>query len=98
MPFEGIRRESLQSSDVDTSLDPDHPRPTLQRPGWTELSGTWWCHLDRDAAVEQPDAVPWDQTITMPFAPETDASGIGATGFIRRMWYRQQVEIEATRE
>lgn len=80
---------------MDTSLDPDHPRPTLQRPGWAEVGGTWSCHLDRDAAFEQPDEVPWDQTITVPFAPETDASGIGATGFIRRMWYRQQVETEA---
>ncbi|MCP6675164.1 beta-glucuronidase, partial [Klebsiella pneumoniae] len=35
------------------------------------------------------------QTITVPFAPETEASGIGNRDFLNAVWYRRTVTIPA---
>lgn len=39
-----------------------------------------------------PDQVSWSNTITVPFAPETEASGIGVTGLSRTCWYRRSFD------
>ncbi len=69
--------------------DERHPRPLLRRDGWVSLDGAWQFTLDRDAAVAAPGDVEYDTTITVPFAPETPASGVGCEGFVRRCWYRR---------
>jgi hypothetical protein len=75
------------------TFDPDHPRPTRQRAGWTALDGPWDAHLDTDLVHRRPSTVPWDTTIVVPFAPETPASGLGITGYLPRVWYRRMVEV-----
>ncbi len=42
-----------------------------------------------------PADVPWQATITVPFAPETPASGIGHTAFLSACWYRRTVTLPA---
>jgi beta-galactosidase/beta-glucuronidase len=69
-----------------------HPRPLLEREGWTLLNGSWEFALDPDARWEDPSEVEWQSTIEVPFSPETPASGIANTGFYRACWYKRVVE------
>ena len=75
---------------------PEHPRPRLRRPRWVNLNGPW------DFAIDAPDATageaaPRDfpHTITVPFAPESRASGIGRRGFMTGVAYRRRVAVPA---
>src|SRR5690348_16598712 len=70
-----------------------HPRPQLQRAGWTTLNGPWDFALDPDARWRHPAEIAWDRTIRVPFAPETAAGGVGDTGFYRACWYRRRVHV-----
>ena len=77
-----------------------HPRPTLTRPEWTSLCGTWGFAYDDDrvglGARWQHDAEPFDRRIQVPFPPESPASGIGDNGFHPVVWYRRTFERTAT--
>ena len=66
-----------------------YPRPQLERDGWTSLDGPWEFCIDANAALSSADAVKWDRTIQVPFAPESPLSGVGDTGLYRRVWYRR---------
>src|SRR3954462_7792870 len=70
-----------------------HPRPLLQRESWTSLNGTWDFVIDAHVRWRAPREVEWNGTITVPFAPETAASGVGDTGFYRRCWYRRTFDV-----
>ena len=73
--------------------DPDrHPRPLLRRAGWASLDGAWDFAADAAGEIQSPDGVAWDATIRVPFAPESPASGVGAEGFLRRVWYRRRFD------
>ncbi len=69
-----------------------YPRPQLRREGWISLNGTWDFALDGDGTWAKPQSVSWSQTITVPFSPETQASGVNADGFFRVVWYRRSFE------
>jgi beta-galactosidase/beta-glucuronidase len=73
-------------------VDPavEHPRPLLRRP-WTGLDGEWEFAADPDLAAAGPGAVAFDDRVTVPFAPETPASGIGADIPLGRVWYRRRL-------
>ncbi len=75
------------------SRDPLHPRPQLRRASWELLDGPWDFAADPDATRSHPRAVEFDQSIVVPFAPETAASGLALTGYLRRCWYRRAVPI-----
>ncbi len=74
-----------------------HPRPQLTRDRWYDLSGSWqFCYDDSDIGLNRCWHHNWQQssgvserTITVPFPPESTASGIGDTGFHRVLWYRR---------
>jgi beta-galactosidase/beta-glucuronidase len=68
-----------------------YPRPQLERKHWVSLNGEWDFALDPDSAWTHPNDVKWSGKIEVPFAPETQASGIGNTGFFRAVWYRRTV-------
>ena len=70
---------------------PTHPRPQLRRAAWTSLDGDWQFALDPDARWASPADVAWDRTIRVPFAPETERSGVHETGFYKACWYRRAV-------
>jgi beta-galactosidase/beta-glucuronidase len=67
----------------------EYPRPQLRRDEWTSLNGTWDFALDPEGQWISPTEVPWDASIVVPFAPETEASGIGHPGFYLSCWYRR---------
>lgn len=76
-------------------MSEEHPRPLLQRAGWTSLDGVWDFALDRDAKWRRPEEVAWDARIRVPFAPETPASGIAFDGEALAFWYRRRLEVPA---
>jgi len=69
-----------------------YPRPQLERDEWINLNGPWDFSHDPDARWTSPAQVDWNARITVPFAPETPASGIGNTAFSRACWYRRTFE------
>ncbi len=73
---------------------PEHPRPRLRRERWRNLNGPW------DFAIDEPGATPardrdgdFPLTITVPFAPESRASGIARQGFMTSVWYRRRITV-----
>ncbi|HYX36705.1 MAG TPA: glycoside hydrolase family 2 TIM barrel-domain containing protein [Oligoflexus sp.] len=81
-----------------TSLDLDlhqfHPRPQFCRKQWHSLNGPWKFCFDDEMLCRQPsDVSQWDHVIEVPFAPETERSGIGDTGFHNVCWYQREFEL-----
>ncbi len=74
-----------------------YPRPQLQRADWTSLNGSWDFALDPECTWRLPQHVAWDATITVPFSPETEASGIHNMGFYRACWYRRTFDAPPLR-
>jgi beta-galactosidase/beta-glucuronidase len=83
-----------------TRQDGSHPRPQLIRPRWTDLSGPWgFAHDDAD----EGETLGWhrrpvaDRTITVPFPPESPASGVADTGFHPVVWYSRPLTRDELR-
>ncbi len=53
------------------------------------MNGRWDFALDHEAVWSQPKDAEWNAAINVPFSPETEASGIGDSGFYRACWYRR---------
>lgn len=70
-----------------------HPRPRLQRAEWTNLNGAWqFAYDDGDEGITsrwQNHPERFERTITVPFPPESEMSGIGDTSFHPVLWYRR---------
>lgn len=75
---------------------PEYPRPHFDRShSWQSLNGVWdfardAAHVDSGPALEE-----WTESIIVPFAWETEASGIRAL-WLDRAWYRRTFEIGDT--
>ncbi|WP_114854230.1 glycoside hydrolase family 2 protein [Brachybacterium sp. YJGR34] len=84
-----------------TQHDGTHPRPTLMREDWSSLDGTWsFAHDDEDRGLAERWYEPareavFTRSITVPFVPESEASGIHATGFHPVVWYRRTITARA---
>ncbi|MGN6811968.1 MAG: glycoside hydrolase family 2 protein [Thermomicrobiales bacterium] len=74
-----------------------HPRPQLTRARWRDLRGPWGFAYDDDNVGLRAgwfrQATPFQRTITVPFPPESAASGIGDTAFHPVVWYRRAVLV-----
>ncbi|HEX9727908.1 MAG TPA: glycoside hydrolase family 2 TIM barrel-domain containing protein [Gemmatimonadales bacterium] len=66
---------------------PEYPRPQMVRPAWINLNGTWdYAITARDA----PRPAQWDGKILVPFAVESQLSGVQrAVSPSQRVWYRR---------
>lgn len=69
-----------------------YPRPQLERSNWINLNGTWRFALDSRAEIQSPSQVEWNDQITVPFAPETEASGVSASGLFKACWYQREFD------
>ncbi|MGC5166766.1 glycoside hydrolase family 2 protein [Luteimicrobium sp. DT211] len=76
---------------------PEYPRPQMVRDRWLNLNGAWQFEIDAgDSGLERGlQARPLTGTITVPFAPETELSGVEDVDFLEAVWYRREVTIPA---
>ncbi|MCU0626996.1 MAG: hypothetical protein MUF21_11010 [Gemmatimonadaceae bacterium] len=75
-----------------------YPRPQLQRGDWWSLNGHWEFAIERQRRWQRPAEVAFDRTITVPFAPESSASGVGDHDFLQACWYRRTIVAPPVRE
>jgi beta-galactosidase/beta-glucuronidase len=77
----------------------EYPRPQLVRDKWLNLNGKWRFRYDDAMECRMPDGVTgWTHEINVPFAPETELSGIADTGFHRFCWYERDFELPPSQE
>ncbi len=81
---------------VKTIPRPEYPRPQLIREGFLNLNGEW--EFDYDYGVSKKERRYWENgafplTVTVPFCPESDLSGIGCKDFMNAVWYRRTVTL-----
>ena len=76
---------------------PEYPRPQLVRDEWLNLNGWWQFEIDQgDSGLERGlRDRDLESRILVPFAPESAASGVENTDFLRAVWYRRVVTIPA---
>jgi beta-galactosidase/beta-glucuronidase len=78
--------------------DPDHPRPMLVRPRWQDLTGPWAFAADAEdqgrAAGWHRDPAAFTRTITVPYPPESELSGIHDPDCPDVVWYRREVSLD----
>jgi beta-galactosidase/beta-glucuronidase len=74
---------------------PEYPRPQFQRTDWLNLNGMWEFEIDPgDSGLERGMLErKLTGTITVPFCPESELSGIGHVDFMAAVWYRKVVKI-----
>jgi len=73
-----------------------YPRPQLVREHWQSLNGQWKFTFDDERKYRRPsDSIQWTHEITVPYPPESKASGIGDRGFHRACWYQREFDISA---
>nr|WP_083837729.1 sugar-binding domain-containing protein [Brachybacterium squillarum] len=79
---------------------PEHPRPQFHRPTWMNLNGTWQFEIDRGDTGRERGLLEREltDTITVPFAPESAASGVGEQDFLEAVWYRRTLTVPAAWE
>ncbi|WP_406137614.1 glycoside hydrolase family 2 protein [Streptomyces sp. NBC_01089] len=77
-----------------------YPRPLMCREQWHSLDGTWdFGYDDADAGERESwfsghSGGGFDREITVPFPPESPASGIGETAPHPIVWYRRRIAHE----
>jgi beta-galactosidase/beta-glucuronidase len=85
-----------------TLQDGTYPRPQLVREQWTDLCGTWQLAYDDARAgidggwadlSDLADRAVFDRDVTVPFPPESRASGIGDGAPRSVFWYRRSLRL-----
>ncbi|NJP41708.1 beta-galactosidase [Oscillospiraceae bacterium HV4-5-C5C] len=73
----------------------DYPRPQLVRKSWLSLNGQWSFQMDFNDSGEEKAfwQQGFNQTITVPFCPESSLSGIENKDFMKAVWYSRQVQL-----
>ena len=78
---------------------PEYPRPQFERAEWINLNGRWTCQFDfGNSGIEQDFHMSqgFTKEILVPFAPESELSGVEYKDFINYMWYHRVLEIPET--
>ena len=75
----------------------EYPRPQMVREHWMSLNGPWKFMFDDERRYSMPGMFDrsdgWTHEIEVPFAPETERSGIADTGFHKVCWYERSFTI-----
>ncbi|MCI1220247.1 MAG: beta-galactosidase [Bifidobacterium sp.] len=77
---------------------PEHPNPQFERSTWRNLNGPWDFGFDFSASgIDKKwyEGHEFSTTITVPFCPESNLSGIGFTDFIPCCWYKKTLDLSA---
>ena len=75
---------------------PEYPRPQFERETWVNLNGQWTYSFDfGKSGVERglQHNTGFDDTILVPFCPESKLSGVEHTDFIEQMWYHRTLVV-----
>jgi beta-galactosidase/beta-glucuronidase len=80
------------------SQEGDYPRPQMVRDQWTDLDGFWDFAYDDEDRGEQEGWYrsgheAFTRRISVPFPPESSASGIDDPAFHQVLWYRRSVSV-----
>lgn len=76
----------------------EYPRPQFVRPDWLSLNGEWeFAFDDSNQGLTQKwsDGRALDSRITVPFAYQTELSGLNDKGVHERVWYSRSFEVPA---
>ena len=81
-------------------IRPEYPRPQFQRDAWINLNGPWSYEFDfgesgTEHGRQRFKSTGFDETILVPFCPESELSGVGYKDFIPAMWYHRTLDIPA---
>jgi hypothetical protein len=82
-------RDTIEGSSADLGA---YPRPQLRRGAWYDLSGQWSFTFDdgdHGRSGRWSDGRAFDRTITVPFPPESEASGVHDPSYHPRLWYQR---------
>lgn len=75
----------------------EYPRPQFDRSeSWVNLNGEWSYKIDHAAIGLEKDYMNskgFDGKIIVPFAPESELSGVGYTDIIEDMWYQRTISV-----
>lgn len=75
----------------------EYPRPQLVRDNWMNLNGKWQFNFDdQNIGLKEKwyqEEKNFNLNIEVPFAYQTELSGIHDTGFHDWVWYRRQFEV-----
>ncbi len=74
---------------------PEYPRPQFVRTDWLCLNGEWQFEIDGgDSGLERGLLKrPLSDTITVPFCPESELSGLAYTDFVLAVWYKKEITV-----
>jgi beta-galactosidase/beta-glucuronidase len=74
---------------------PEYPRPQFTRQDWLCLNGVWQFEVDQADSGRERGLVQGELSgeILVPFAPESELSGVGASDFLEVVWYRRTAEV-----
>jgi beta-galactosidase/beta-glucuronidase len=80
---------------VDVTPRDEYPRPQFRRDRWLNLNGRWGFEIDHaDSGLERGlRDRPLSGEILVPFAPESELSGVGERDFMRAVWYRRTIRV-----
>ena len=76
---------------------PEHPQPQFEREAWENLNGIWEFEIDKSASGADRkfyEREKLNDTITVPFCPESKLSGICDVDFLNSVWYKRNIEIK----
>lgn len=80
----------------DSMPRPEYPRPQFVREDWVNLNDTWSYEFDfsrsgMDRRLFESEG--FEGSITVPFAPQSELSGVGFKDFIPEMWYHRTLSV-----
>ena len=75
---------------------PEYPRPQMVREAWMNLNGRWQFEIDQGCSGEARrfyQRTSLDDSIVVPFCPESKLSGVEHVDFMASVWYRRTFYI-----
>ena len=74
----------------------EYPRPQFERADWVNLNGEWTYTFDFAGTGFQRGlhaSEGFDGSIIVPFAPESELSGVGYKDYISNIWYHRTIRM-----